>query len=165
MEDILKHYYTMIDIYNKNFRDNLNYDDDSEDEKFFKLFNPICCCILMRYLEPIIKDICIRFETKEKAEKEIEKIKNLVESKGDNLSTDYKYKDITLIDLLKGEYNFLKNKFILKYQTVPDVNYYINNYTYPDAPITYPFSLKYMYHKILLRAINHIIDNYYNYKK
>ena len=107
----------------------------------------------MRYLESIINDICIKFGSKEKASNEIEKIKNLAEFKGNNITTDYKYKDITLIDLLRGDYNFLKNKFILKYQMVPDINYYINNYTYPDAPITYPFSLKLMYHKILLRAI------------
>ena len=165
MEDTLKHYYTMIDIFNKNYRDHLNYDDDSEDEEFFKLFNPICCSILMRYLEPIIEDICIKFDSREKVEKEIEKIKYLTESKGDNISTDYKFKDITLIDLLKGDYDFLKKKFILKYHLVPDINYYINNYTYPDTSVTYPFSLKLLYHKILLRAINNILDNYYMDKK
>ena len=164
MEDSLKNYYTIIDIYKKNYND-LNYDDDDEnidvDETFFKELNPICCPILMRYLEPIIKNICIQFDSKEKVVKEIEKIKNLAESKEGGISTDNKSKDITLIDLLKGDYNFLKNKFILEYVRVPNINYYVNNYTYPDAPITYPFSLKALYHAIVQRAINNIIDDYY----
>ena len=100
--------------------------------------------------------MCDKFITKEKVRKEINTLYD-----ASNKSKDYKYKNISLKKIIKGEYSYLREIFKLKEFQVPDNKHFINNYCYPTTDIIDPFSLKELYSKLLDRGINITINNYY----
>ena len=166
MEDKFKTYYSLIDCYNKDIS-NYSYYEDSEpfEEILFKEFPPINTSIIMRYVTYIVNDICKELNSKEEAIKEIENLKKSI-NRGNDIKNfqKYQWKNTTLIDLLIGDYNLLKNIFVIEDKYVPDINYFINNYKYPDDDISYNFSLKELCYKLIERGIIIAINNYY-YKK
>jgi len=157
MEDKLSKYYFLIDTFDQSKPDiNINYDSIWDDETFFILFSPFNIAILINYLRTIIFEMCDKFITKEKVRKEINTLYD-----ASNKSKDYKYKNISLKKIIKGEYSYLREIFKLKEFQVPDNKHFINNYCYPTTDIIYPFSLKELYSKLLDRGINITINNYY----
>ena len=163
MNDKLKNYYSLIDVYEIDNKDAIFFDDDDPiEEIFFKQMLPINTCLIVRYLEPIINDICKRVGSEEKAKKEINNLINLFKANSDEKSLkEYKNEDITLLDCLKGDYNFLKKKFIIEDRYVPDINYFLNNYTYPETTLTYPFSIKELYNMIVERGLKILVHNFF----
>ena len=160
MEDKLSKYYFLIDTFDESNKTdiniNINYDSISDDETFFILFSPFNMAVLVNYLRTIIFEMCDKFITKEKVRKEINTLYDET-----NNSKDYKYKNISLKKIIKGEYSYLREIFKLKEFQVPDNKHFINNYCYPTTDIIYPFSLKELYAKLLDRGINITINNYY----
>ena len=158
MEDKLSKYYFLIDTFDESNKPdiNINYDSIWDDETFFILFSPFNMAILINYLRTIIFEMCDKFITKENVRKEINTLYDET-----NNSKDYKYKNISLKKIIKGEYSYLREIFILKEFQVPDNEHFINNYCYPTTDIVYPFSLKELYAKLLDRGINITINNYY----
>ena len=160
MEDKLSKYYFLIDTFDESNKTdiniNINYDSIWDDETFFILFSPFNIAILINYLRTIIFEMCDKFITKENVRKEINTLYDET-----NNSKDYKYKNISLKKIIKGEYSYLREIFILKEFQVPDNEHFINNYCYPTTDIVYPFSLKELYAKLLDRGINITINNYY----
>ena len=158
MEDKLNKYYILIDIFNKINKPEIDIDYDSiwDDETFFKLFSPFNMAVLVNYLKTIIYDMCDKFITKEKVREEISTLYN-----EENNSKDFKYKNISLKKIIKGEFSYLREIFILKEYEVPDNEHFINNYCYPTTDVVYPFSLKELYTKLLERGIDITINNYY----
>ena len=158
MEDKLSKYYFLIDTFDQSNKPdiNINYDSIWDDETFFILFSPFNMAILINYLRTIIFEMCDKFITKENVRKEINTLYD-----DTNNSKDYKYKNISLKKIIKGEYSYLREIFKLKEFQVPDNKHFINNYCYPTTDIVYPFSLKELYAKLLDRGINIIINNYY----
>ena len=112
--------------------------------------------VLVNYLRTIIFDMCDKFKSKEKVREEINTLYNEV-----NDTKDFKWQNISLKKIIKGEYSYLREIFILKEFQVPDNEHFINNYCYPTTDIVYPFSLKELYAKLLDRGINITINNYY----
>ena len=164
MEDKLKNYYSLIDLYRIDNDDIIYYNDNDPDEEiFFKNMLPINICMIVIYLKPIINSICQKFNSEEKALKDTDDIIKTIKSNSDEkiLNNNYKIGDISLIELLKGDYNFLKKYFIIEDRYVPDINNYVNNFTYPDTTITYPFSLKELYNMLIERGIKVFIHNYF----
>ena len=159
MEDRLKTYYSLVDGYSLNKPENFDYIDESEPEEInlFKHFCPIKISVLMRDIEFVIEEMCKKLKIKEKVLEEIKNLKNDVDN---NLST-YKWRDIDIKDLLKGDYKYLVDKVILKYDLVPNVNCYINKYDNLIKGYTYPFSLKELYFLLLERGINIMVNNYF----
>ena len=169
MENKFKKYYCIIDCYYRD-KSKINfYDDDSEtkNEYFFKNFQPINVCMIIQYLEFIIKDMYNKFNSTERIIKEIEDLKALI--KTDKTINEeflkYEWRGANLIDLLKGDYKYLKKVFIIEDKYVPDISYYINNYRYPSTDISYDFSLKELYFIFIDRGIDIILDNDYSKKK
>ena len=158
MEDKLSKYYFLIDTFDQSNKPdiNINYDSIWDDETFFILFSPFNMAVLVNYLRTIIFEMCDKFITKENVRKEINTLYD-----DTNNSKDYKYKNISLKKIIKGEYSYLREIFKLKEFQVPDNKHFINNYCYPTTDIIYPFSLKELYAKLLDRGINIIINNYY----
>ena len=160
MEDKLSKYYFLIDTFDESNKPdiniNINYDSIWDDETFFILFSPFNMAVLVNYLRTIIFEMCDKFITKENVRKEINTLYD-----DTNNSKDYKYKNISLKKIIKGEYSYLREIFILKEFQVPDNEHFINNYCYPTTDIVYPFSLKELYAKLLDRGINITINNYY----
>ena len=158
MEDKLSKYYFLIDTFDESNKPdiNINYDSIWDDETFFILFSPFNMAVLVNYLRTIIFEMCDKFITKENVRKEINTLYDET-----NNSKDYKYKNISLKKIIKGEYSYLREIFILKEFQVPDNEHFINNYCYPTTDIVYPFSLKELYAKLLDRGINITINNYY----
>ena len=158
MEDKLSKYYFLIDTFDESNKPdiNINYDSIWDDETFFILFSPFNMAVLVNYLRTIIFEMCDKFVTKENVRKEINTLYDET-----NNSKDYKYKNISLKKIIKGEYSYLREIFILKEFQVPDNEHFINNYCYPTTDIVYPFSLKELYAKLLDRGINITINNYY----
>lgn len=160
MEDKLSKYYFLIDTFDESNKTdiniNINYDSIWDDETFFILFSPFNMAVLVNYLRTIIFEMCDKFITKENVRKEINTLYDET-----NNSKDYKYKNISLKKIIKGEYSYLREIFILKEFQVPDNEHFINNYCYPTTDIVYPFSLKELYAKLLDRGINITINNYY----
>ena len=160
MEDKLSKYYFLIDTFDESNKPdiniNINYDSIWDDETFFILFSPFNMAILINYLRTIIFEMCDKFITKENVRKEINTLYD-----DTNNSKDYKYKNISLKKIIKGEYSYLREIFILKEFQVPDNEHFINNYCYPTTDIAYPFSSKELYAKLLDRGINITINNYY----
>lgn len=158
MEDKLSKYYFLIDTFDESNKPdiNINYDSIWDDETFFILFSPFNMAVLVNYLRTLIFEICDKFKTKENVRKEINTLYD-----DTNNSKDYKYKNISLKKIIKGEYSYLREIFILKEFQVPDNEHFINNYCYPTTDIVYPFSLKELYAKLLDRGINITINNYY----
>ena len=111
----------------------------------------------MRDIKYVVEEICKKLQKKEKILEEIKKLKNNLEN---NLST-YKWRDIDIKDLLKGDYKYLVEKLILKYDLVPDVNCYINKCDYLIENYVFPFSLKELYFLLLERGINIFINNFF----
>ena len=170
MNEKLKVYYSMVDMYDVNNMNNIKYlpfnESDTEEEDFFKHFFPISLDILMRYLKYIIYDICKKYIDKDKVLKEIEKLKKTISIDSKiNDTLDYTWNDVSLKELLKGDYNYLKAKFVLKFKDVPDYNSFINNFCYPMTELVYPFSIKELYRMVIERAINVAVNNYYYEKK
>ena len=166
MTEKFENYYQLVDVFNNDMSKFKCFDESSPGEEIlFKSLTPIAIEILMRYLKPIINDICTELGSKEKVQKEIEEIKHLISNKSDNKIKEYKWKGVTIIDLLKGDYSFLKKKFILEHELVPSIDYYINDYKYPSIECSYPFSLKELYKVLIERGINILIDNYYSDNK
>ena len=163
MDIKLKNYYSLIDLY-KTDNDDIEYynDNDPDEEIFFKNMLPINICMIERYLEPIINYICKKFGSEEKALKETDDIiKRFKSNSGDINLNEYKIGDISLIDFLRGDYNFLKKYFIIEDRYVPNINNYINNFTYPETDLTYPFSLKELFNMLVERGIKVFIHNYF----
>ena len=159
MNDKLKTYYCCVDIYNINKKNLILYDESDSDEiQLFKHFFPINMSMLMRYLENIIYEICKKFVHKESVEKEINDLRN--DSKVNNFK-DYKWKNVSLRQLFKGDFNYLTEKFILNNQDVPDYNSFVNQYCFPKTDYIYNFSIKELYNMLLERGINVTINNYY----
>ena len=158
MEDKLSKYYFLIDTFDESNKPdiNINYDSIWDDETFFILFSPFNMAVLVNYLRTLIFEICDKFKTKENVRKEINTLYD-----DTNNSKDYKYKNISLKKIIKGEYSYLREIFILKEFQVSDNEHFINNYCYPTTDIVYPFSLKELYAKLLDRGINITINNYY----
>ena len=158
MEDKLSKYYFLIDTFDESNEPDININDDSiwDDETFFILFSPFNMAVLVNYLRTLIFEMCDKFITKENVRKEINTLYD-----DTNNSKDYKYKNISLKKIIKGEYSYLREIFILKEFQVPDNEHFINNYCYPTTDIVYPFSLKELYAKLLDRGINITINNYY----
>ena len=70
MNDKLKPYYSLIDIYKTDSDDVIYYDDkDPIEEIFFKDMLPINTCLIVRYLKPIIVHICKKFWFRRKSPK------------------------------------------------------------------------------------------------
>ena len=162
MNDKFKDYYSIIDVFDLSKRDNISFHDvDELDESdFFLFYSPFNTAVFVRYLQYIIYNICDTMSTKENIQKEI---KSLYEGK--NTGKDYKWKDISLLELIKGNYNYLIEKFVIRDDYVPDRSYFINNYCYPDMETVYPFSLKEFYFKLLERGIDITINNYFFEKR
>lgn len=165
MNENLKAYYSMVDMYDIKKMNRIEYlpynKSDTEEEDFFKHFFPISLEILFRYLENIIYDICKKYIDKEKV---LNEIKKLNDSKI-NDALDYTWRDVSLKELLKGDYNYLITKFVLKFKDVPNYNSFINNFCYPETELIYPFSIKELYSMVIERAINVVVNNYYYEKK
>ena len=90
--------------------------------------NPINVCILLRSSEPLMKNICAKFKSEKEALEAVnESINKYKENPDDKSLKYYLYEDISLIDFLNGDYNFLKKKFIIEDYYMPDINHYINN--------------------------------------
>jgi hypothetical protein len=124
--------------------------------------SPINICLLLRCLEPIINVICIKFGSEKEALKEVNDIIKIFRANPeDEYIKDYKYEDVSLIDCLKGDYNFLKKKFVIENRFVPDINHYINNYIFPKTTLQYPFSIKDLYDILVERGIYILIHNYF----
>ena len=66
---------------------------------------------------------------------------------------------------MNANFNYLKEKFILKNDLVPDENTFINKYCKPEFNFVCPISLKELYFYFLEKGIEICIDNYSNYKK
>ena len=158
MEDKFSNYYILIDIYDETKEHDIpmNSEPHLSDENFFKWYSPFNMSIFFNYLRTIIFDMCDKFKSKEKVREEI---KSLYNEK--NNSEDYKWKNISLKEMIKGEYSYLREIFILKEFKVPDNDHFINNYCYPMSDAAFPFSLKELYTKFLERGINIAINNYY----
>ena len=127
MDDKFAIYYTIVDIFDLEKKNDITYHDfeDFDDADYLKFFVPFDMSILMRYLEYILYKIC---DNKKEKEKVLMEIKTLYE---ENInSKDYKWKDISLSELMKGEFNYLKEKFIVRKNYIPDISYFINNYSY-----------------------------------
>ena len=77
---------------------------------------------------------------------------------------NYVWKNISLVELLRGDYNYLIEKFILNPKLVPNNESYINNYEFHELSIKYPFSLKELYKIFVDRGIDITIDNYYYFE-
>ena len=162
MNDKFKDYYSIIDVFDLSKRDNISFHDvDELDESdFFLFYSPFNMEIFMRYLQYIIYDMCDNMPSKENVQNELESLLD-----GKNTGKDYKWKDISLLELIKGNYNYLIEKFVLKDYYVPDRSYFINNFCYPDMETVYPFSLKEFYFKLLERGIDITINNYFFEKR
>ena len=162
MNDKFKDYYSIIDVFDLSKRDNISFHDvDELDESdFFLFYSPFNMEIFMRYLQYIIYDMCDNMSSKENVQNELESLLD-----GKNTGKDYKWKDISLLELIKGNYNYLIEKFVLKDYYVPDRSYFINNFCYPDMETVYPFSLKEFYFKLLKRGIDITINNYFFEKR
>ena len=134
-------------------------DSEPIEIQFFKeyCFCPISTSILMKYVEFIINNMCEKLNEKENVLKEIENLKNNHEL----ISSEYKWKDIDIFDLIKGDYQYLIDKFIIKIDLVPNVESFVNNYSFPYETYVYPFSLKELYDKLLNRSINITVNNYF----
>ena len=165
MDDKLKIYFPLVDIYKMN-TNSFSYVDESDpvEVKFFKEFTPFFMDMLMKYLENIIYLICKNLKEKQKVIKEIEYIKTLVNTSQSNTFnfTKYMWKNINLIELIKGDYFYLKKNFIINTEFVPDNESYINDFSYPGTIDKYPFTLKDLYRALVERGIYVTIDNYYS---
>lgn len=162
MEDKLSKYFILIDIFDKINKPDIAYDSDSDsdDDWFFIHFSPFNMAVLVNYLRIIIFYMCDKFATKEKVRKEITTLYNEA-----NDSKDFKWQNISLKKIIKGEYSYLREIFILKEIEVPDNEHFINNYCYPNTDVVFPFSLKELYIKLLERGINITINNYFFERK
>ena len=162
MKDKFKNYFPLIDYFNFEQKADVFSENDTEEEEIFKYFFPMNITLLMRYLQNTIDIICEKFVEKEKISQEIEKLKTIAKSSEENKMSEYKWKDIDLVELLKGDYNYLKEKFVLKVDYIPDNKSYINNFSFPISEHVFPFSIKEIYHALLERAIDVTISNYYS---
>jgi hypothetical protein len=163
MVDKFKPYYIFVDHYILDKNITKIYEEESEPLKvsFFKDFNPFNMAILMRYIKNIVNNMCKNLILKNKVEEEIEKVKYNINN-NINSCTIWKWKDITLVDLIKGELDFLKKNFIITNEMPIDKNSFINNnFIHPLNCEAYPFSLKELYYMLLYRGIFVSINNYY----
>ena len=162
MHDKFKDYYSIIDVFDLSKRDDIHFHDDDEldESDFFLFYSPFNMAVFMRYLQYIIYDMCDNMSSKENVQNELGSL-----YEGKNTGKDYKWKDISLLELMKGNYNYLKEKFVIKDYYVPDRSYFINNFCYPDMETVYPFSLKEFYFKLLKRGIDITINNYFFEKR
>ena len=145
-------------------RQNVIYynDNDPIEEIFLKIKLPINTSLIVRYLEPIVEHICKKFGSEERAQEEAKCFENMFKSNPDGKTLpDYKIGDNSFLECLKGDYNFLKQKFIIEDRYVPDINNFVNNFTYPQTTLTYPFSLKELYDMIVEKGIKVLIHNYF----
>ena len=148
MVDKFKPYYIFVDHYILDKNITKIYEEESEPLKvsFFKDFN---------------NNMCKNLILKNKVEEEIEKVKYNINN-NINSCTIWKWKDITLVDLIKGELDFLKKNFIITNEMPIDKNSFINNnFIHPLNCEAYPFSLKELYYMLLYRGIFVSINNYY----
>ena len=155
MEDIYETYYWIIDCYAKGA---IPYDieKESDESKIFKISCPIDAPLLMNYLRIIIGDICKKFGTKERVMEEIKNIKT------SNTNKDYKWHEISLKNIMQGDYNYLISTYLLKSKLVPNITYYIEKYSHPFIKgLIYPFTIKQLFSILLDRGINICIHNYY----
>ena len=162
MNDKFKDYYSIIDVFDLSKRDNISYHDDDEldDSDFFLFYSPFNMAVFMRYLQYIIYDMCDNMPSKENVQNELGSLLD-----GKNTGKDYKWKDISLLELIKGNYNYLIEKFVLKDYYVPNKDYFMNKFCYPDMETVYPFSLREFYFTLLERGISITINNYYFEKR
>ena len=164
MEDKYEKYYGLVDIYNP-FYEMPNSDEDTSDkDEVLREFFPISFGLVNHDVEPIINEICKKFQSKEKVEKEIENLRNTPENSIINNMKKCGCRNISLIDLLNADYNYLKNNFYIRHiEFVPNENYFINNYSFPmDPDFKYDFSLKELFDILLMRLIHILINNYFN---
>ena len=159
--DKFKDYYDMIDIYDIDKKKDIIFDKSSSDANFFKHFSPFNLSGLMYYLKKIIYELCDKFNDKDKVQQEIQKMKNLLKEKKQDDLIDYKWKNISLLLLLKGDYIYLKDNFIIRSDYVPDIISFTNNFSYPNTSEVFPFSIKEIYAQFLDRGISITIKNYY----
>ena len=164
MEDKkFERYYFLISSYSISATNNQNSkekrgeegdDDESFDTEIFLYDSPMEIRVLMKYLRFIVKQMYQALGTKKNVEEAIEEIKSekIKEKK-------YNWKDIYLEDLFNADFYYLKKYFILN-DLVPDEKTFINNYSRTDYNLTYPFSLKELYHFFLRKGIEILIDNY-----
>ena len=159
MEDKFNTYYNLLNVYNLNRKKGISSKEELDpiEISFFKDFCPIKISVLMRDVEFVINNLCKKLLEKEKVLKEIESLKN----NHDLNSSEYKWKDIDIIDLLKGDYQYLIDKFIIRIDLVPNIESFVNYYCFPKQTYVYPFSLKELYYKLLYRSINITINNYF----
>ena len=164
MEDKFKPYYILVDhILDKNIKKIYREESDPLEVSFFMDFKPFNMAIIMRYISNIINDMCKKLISKDKVEKEIENLKNNLNNNNTN-NNIWKWKNITLVDLIKGELDYIKENFILEDEMAHDENAFVNNFQHPGYIDTYPFSLKELYHILLNRGISVAINNYYYLK-
>ena len=161
MDDKFKEYYEMIDIYDIEKKGMIKFDESFSDASFFKDFSPFNLSGLMYYLKKIIYTICDKLIHKDKVQKEIQNLKNALKEHKQDDSIDYKWKNISLILLLKGDYIYLKDNFIIRSNYVPDNISFMKNFSYPNTSVVFPFSIKEIYDQFLERGISITINNYY----
>ena len=163
MEDKFKNYYLLIDKYDIEKNVSFYAENKTEEETLFKYFFPMNLVMIIRYVDNIINKICEKLIDKEKVLNEIDKIKKLAKSSEKNNSPDYKWKNV--VEMIKGDFSYLKEIFILKDEDVPDKQSYINNFRYPNSEYIFPFSIEELYHVLLNRTLDVMISNYYSKKK
>ena len=158
MNDKFKDYYSIIDVFDLSKRDDIHFHGENEldDSDFFLFYSPFNMEVFMRYLQYIIYDMCDNMSSKENVQNELGSLLD-----GKNTGKDYKWKDISLLELIKGNYNYLIEKFVLKDYYVPNKDYFMNKFCYPDMETVYPFSLREFYFILLERGIDITINNYF----
>lgn len=157
--DKFKNYYYLIDVFNY---DN-NYSEPSKEIiesdlfVYFETVNPLYLDVLMNYLHMIIKKICAE-NKREEIKTLVEEIKNFPEK----FNGKYDYKDISLSKLFKGDYQFLKNIFVINWNIILNEKSFLEKFICDEDPnLSYSFSIKEFYDAILPRAIDITINNYY----
>ena len=157
--DKFKNYYYLIDVFNY---DN-NYSEPSKEIiesdlfVYFETVNPLYLDVLMSYLHMIIKKICAE-NKREEIKTLVEEIKNFPEK----FNGKYDYKDISLSKLFKGDYQFLKNIFVINWNIILNEKSFLEKFICDEDPnLSYSFSIKEFYDAILPRAIDITINNYY----
>lgn len=121
----------------------------------FKDFSPFNLSGLIYYLEKIIYIICDKFIHKDNVQQEIQNLKNKLKEQKQDDSIDYKWKNINLILLLKGDYKYLKDNFIIRSDYAPDNISFMKIFSYPNTSVVLPFSIKEIYAQFYERGIFH----------
>ena len=155
-------YYSLVDyLKGEDYYPKEDEDEkDSDDAFIFKLKCPFVIGPLLGCLKPIINNMCMKLKTKSNVEKEIKKIKDSPNST--SFGKDI-YNKVCLVDLINADYTYLKYKFFLKWDLVPNEDFFYKTFSHIYAPeISFSFTLKEFYDMIITRAINILINNFFD---